>query len=140
VTAAYPAGPEAGREQESQGIGELIGEITTDLSRLFRQEVELAKAEMKQEAKKAGKASGMFGVAGIAGLMVIVLLSFALVYALDAIMPAGWAALIVAVLWGIVGAVAFVTGRKQIKQVNPVPQQTVETLKEDAQWLRNPTG
>lgn len=140
MTAAYPAGPPQAGHEESQGIGEIITEITSDLSRLFRQEVELAKAEMRQEAKKAGKAGGMFGVAAIAGLMVVVLLSFALVYALDAIMPAGWAALIVAVLWGIVGAVAFVTGRKQAKEINPVPQQTVETLKEDAQWLRNPTA
>jgi len=139
VTAAHPAGP-AGDPGESQGIGDIISEITSNLSRLFRQEVELAKAEMKQEARKAGRAGGMFAVAAVAGLMVIVLLSFALVYALDAVMPAGWAALIVAVLWAVVGAVAFAGARKQIKTVNPVPRQTVETLKEDAEWLRNPTA
>jgi hypothetical protein len=139
MTAAYPAGePRTG--QEEQGIGELIGEITSDLSRLFRQEVELAKAEVRVEAKKAGKASGMFGAAGLAGLMVIVLLSFALVYALDAIMPQGWAAVIVAVLWAIVGAVLFLRGKKLMAAVDPVPHQTVDTLKEDAQWIRNPTG
>jgi len=140
MTAAYPADPQTGHEPPEQGIGELIGDITNDLSRLFRQEVELAKAEMKVEAKKAGKASGMLVGAGLAGLMVIILLSFALVYALDAVMPQGWAAVIVAVLWAIVGAVLFSMGRKQLKTVDPVPQQTVETLKEDAQWLRNPTG
>jgi len=139
MTAAYPTDPHTGHE-EQQGIGELIGEITSDLSRLFRQEVELAKAEVKQEAKKAGKATGMFVGAGLAGLMVIVLLSFALVYALDAIMPQGWAAVIVAVLWAIVGAVLFLRGRKQLATVDPVPHQTVDSLKEDAQWLRNPTG
>jgi uncharacterized membrane protein YqjE len=139
VTAAYPAGPGTGHD-ESRGVGELITEITSDLSRLFHQEVELAKAEMRQEARKAGKAGGMFGVATIAALMVIILLSFAVVYALDAVMPAGWAALIVAVLWAGVGALAFVAGRKQAKSISPVPKQTVETLKEDAQWLRNPTG
>jgi len=140
MTAAYPAGQQTGHEPPEQGIGELIGEITNDLSRLFRQEVELAKAEMKVEAKKAGKAAGMLVGAGLAGLMVIILLSFALVYALDAVMPQGWAAVIVAVLWAIAGAVLFSAGRKQLKTVDPVPQQTVETLKEDAQWLRNPTG
>ena len=139
MTAAYPAGePRTGHEE--QGIGELIGEITSDLSRLFRQEVELAKAEVRVEAKKAGKASGMFAAAGLAGLMVIILLSFALVYALDAIMPQGWAAVIVAVLWAIVGAVLFLRGKKQMANVDPVPHQTVDTLKEDAQWIRNPTG
>ena len=139
MTAAYPAG-EPRTSHEEPGIGELIGEITSDLSRLFRQEVELAKAEVKVEAKKAGKASGMFAAAGLAGLMVIILLSFALVYALDAIMPQGWAAVIVAALWAIVGAVLFLQGKKQMATVDPVPHQTVDTLKEDAQWIRNPTG
>ena len=139
MTAAYPAG-EPRTSHEEPGIGELIGEITSDLSRLFRQEVELAKAEVKVEAKKAGKASGMFAGAGLAGLMVIILLSFALVYALDAVMPQGWAAVIVAVLWAIVGAVLYLQGKKQMATVDPVPHQTVETVKEDAQWIRNPTG
>ncbi|HEX8630415.1 MAG TPA: phage holin family protein [Catenuloplanes sp.] len=141
MTAAYPpAPPTGGDEHEHQPIGELIGEITQDLSRLFRQEVELAKAEMKVEAKKAGKGAGMLGAAAVAGLMVIILLSFAVVYALDAVMPQGWAAVIVAVLWAIVGAVLFMAGRKQMSTVNPVPQQTTETMKENAEWLRNPTG
>jgi hypothetical protein len=121
-------------------VGELIGEISDDLSKLFRQEVELAKAEIKQEATKAGKAAGMLGGAGFAGYMTVLLLSFALVYALSNVMDPGWAALIVAVMWGIVGAVLYSTGRKKIKDVDPVPHRTVETLKEDAKWLKNPTG
>ena len=78
--------------------------------------------------------------AGFAGYMVALFLSFALMFGLDAIMPTGWAAVIVAVLWGIAGAVLYTTGRKRMRDVSPVPQQTVDTLKEDAQWLRNPTG
>ena len=125
---------------DQPGIGELIGDITGDLSRLFRQEVELAKAEVREEAKKAGKAGGMLGGAAMAAYLAVVLLSFALVFALDAVMPLGWAALIVAVLWAAIGAVLYTAGRKQLKSVDPVPRQTAETLKEDAQWLRNPTG
>jgi uncharacterized membrane protein YqjE len=132
--------PRPGVEAEQPGIGELIGEITSDLSQLFRQEVELAKAEVREEAKKAGKAGGMLGGAAMAAYLVIVLLSFALVFALGEVMPLGWAALIVAVLWAIVGAVLYSAGRKQLKKVDPVPHRTAETLKEDAQWLRNPTG
>ena len=127
-----------GRSQ--QGIGEIIGEITGDLSRLFRQEVDLAKAEVRAEAKKAGKGSGMLAGAGVAALLVLILLSFALVYGLDAVMPQGWAAVIVAIIWAAIGAVLYSMGRKQLKTVDPVPRQTAETLKEDAQWLRNPTG
>jgi hypothetical protein len=129
----------ATRRSDDQSIGSLIAEVADDVSRLFRQEVELAKAEVKAEATKAGKAAGMLGGAGFAGYMVALFLSLALMFGLDAIMPTGWAAVIVAVLWGIAGAVLYTTGRKRMRDVSPVPQQTVETLKEDAQWLRNPT-
>ena len=123
-----------------QSVGDLLGDVTRDLSTLLRQEVELAKAEVKAEATKAGKAAGMLGGAGLAGYMVALFLSLALMFGLDAVMPAGWAAVIVAVIWGIAAAVLYSTGRRKMKDVSPVPQQTVETLKEDAQWLRNPTG
>jgi hypothetical protein len=121
-------------------VGELIGNISDDLSQLFRQEVELAKAELKQEAAKAGKAAGMLGGAGFAGYLAVVLLSFALVFGLSNVMDAGWAALIVAVIWAAIGAVLYANGRKKLKTVDPMPRRTVDTIKEDAQWLKNPTG
>jgi hypothetical protein len=139
MTTPYrPGVDEAGPDQP--GIGQLISEITGDISRLFRQEVELAKAEVRAEARKAGKAGGMLGGAALAAYLVVVLLSFALVFGLGAVMPLGWAALIVAVIWAVIGAVLYGAGRKQLKSIDPVPRQTAETLKEDAQWLRNPTG
>ena len=140
MTAPHPQNRIDPEEVAETSVGEMIGNISNDLSTLFRQEVELAKAELKQEASKAGKAGGMLGGAAFAGYLAVVLLSFALVFALDAIMPLGWAALIVAVIWGIIGAVLFVNGRKKLKTVDPMPRRTVDTLKEDAQWLKNPTG
>ncbi|BCJ49515.1 hypothetical protein Asp14428_09900 [Actinoplanes sp. NBRC 14428] len=140
MTAPYRAGPDHAEEVSATSVGELIGNISNDLSQLFRQEVELAKVEMKQEATKAGKAAGFLGVAAFAGYLATVLLSFALVFALGNVMDLGWAALIVAVIWGIAGAVLFANGRKKLKTVDPVPHRTVDTLKEDAQWLKNPTG
>jgi hypothetical protein len=139
MTAPYPTGDRS-EEVEQTSVGELIGNISNDLSTLFRQEVKLAKAELKEEAGKAGKAAGMLGAAGYAGHLTVLLLSFALVFALGNVMDYGWAALIVGVLWGIIGAVLFVNGRKKLKTVDPVPRRTTETLKEDAQWLKNPTG
>jgi len=138
MTRPYPdsARPEAGETS----VGELIGNISDDLSRLFRQEVELAKVEVKQEAAKAGRAAGMLGGAGFAGYLAVVLLSFALVFALANVMDAGWAALIVAVIWGVIGAVLYAAGRSRLKSVDPLPRRTVDTIKEDAQWLKNPTG
>ena len=103
-------------------------------------ELKLAKAEIKQEASKAGKAAGMLGVAGFAGYLAVVLLSFAAVFGLANVMDAGWAALIVAAVWAVVGGVLFAAGRTRLKTVDPVPHRTVGTLKEDAQWLKNPTG
>ena len=125
------------RDVEGRSVGELLGEVTGDLSRLMRQEVALAKVELKEEATKTGKASGMLAGAGAVGYLVLVFLSLALMFALDNVMGIGWAALLTAVLLGIVSAVLFVLGRNRLKQVNPTPEQTVETLKEDVQWARN---
>ena len=137
MTTAQPA---RDRAPQDASVGQLISDISDDLTTLFRQEVELAKAEIRQEARKAGKAAGMLGGAGFAGYMVALLLTLALVAALSNVMDPGWAALIVAVVWAVIGAVLFATGRQRMRTVSPVPRQTVETLKEDAQWLKNPTG
>src|SRR5690348_9392685 len=115
---------------EGTSVGQLIGEVTKDLSTLMRQELDLAKAELKVEAKKAGQGAGMFGAAGFAGYMVLLFLSIALWWALENVMDAGLAALIVAVLWGVIGAITFVMGRKKFREVNPKPERTVETLQQ----------
>ncbi|MEV4333184.1 phage holin family protein [Streptomyces sp. NPDC049597] len=120
-------------------MGELLTAVTSDLEQLFRQEVELAKAEVREEATKAGKAAGMYGGAGFAGSMVALFASLAAVFALANVMDAGWAALIVTGVWALVGAVLFVMGRARMRQVSPKPERTMETLKEDAQWARHPT-
>jgi hypothetical protein len=125
--------------EEPGSLGEIISDISAGLSDLFRREVELAKAELKTEAAKAGKAAGLFSGAGVAGLLTAIMLSFALVFGLGNVMDLGWAALIVAVIWAIAAATLFVVGRNRARTVSPVPQQTVQTLKEDAKWLKNPT-
>src|SRR6476619_7410147 len=110
---------EAGRpDVEGASVGALIGEVTKDLSVLMRQELELAKVELKVEAKKAGQGAGAFGAAGFAGYMVLMFLSFALWWALANVMDVGLAALIVAVIWGVVGAMAYAMGRKKFASVN----------------------
>ncbi|WP_410634943.1 phage holin family protein [Amycolatopsis sp. cmx-4-83] len=109
-------------------VGELLSNVMKDVSTLLRQEVELAKAETKAEAAKAAKGAGMFGGAGFAGYMVVLFLSVALWQGLENVMDGGWAALIVAAVWAIAGAVLFVTGRSEFRRVNPKPERTVETL------------
>jgi len=113
--------------------------VTSDLETLFRQEVELAKAELREEARQAGKAAGMFGGAGFGGYMVALFASLAAVFGLANVMDAGWAALIVTGIWAVIGGVLFVMGRSRMRGVSPKPEQTVETLKEGKQWARHPT-
>jgi F0F1-type ATP synthase assembly protein I len=146
---AQPMTEEGHPAVEGTSVGQLIGDVTRDLSTLMRQELELAKAELRADANKAtdevkaqgskaGKGAGMLAGAGVAGLMLAVFLSCALWWALENVMDAGLAALIVAVLWGVIAAVLFVVGRKQLKtidfsglkNINPKPEQTVETLQQ----------
>ncbi|MDQ1069056.1 hypothetical protein QFZ32_004496 [Streptomyces canus] len=128
---------------ESRGgdssVGELLSAVTSDVQTLFRQEVELAKHEVKQEATKAGKAAGMYGGAGFAGYMVLLFLSLAAVLGLANVMDGGWAALIVTAVWAVIAAVLYQRGRTRMRAVAPKPEQTVETMKENAQWARHPT-
>lgn len=110
-------------------LGDLLGEVTKDLSTLMRQELELAKAELRVSAKKSAKAGAMLGGAGYAGHITVLFLSITLWMALAYLIGLGWAALVVAVIWGIVAAILYVVGRKKIQEVEVAPQ-TVETLKE----------
>jgi putative superfamily III holin-X len=118
------------RDVSDASVGELIGEVTRDLSTLMRQELELAKAEVKQEATKAARAGGMLGAAGFAGYMVLLFASIAAWQGLAEVMPSGWAALIVAAVWAVAGAVLFAVGRQRMREVNPKPERTVETVSE----------
>lgn len=116
------------QKAESTSLGELLSEVTSDLSTLMRQELELAKAELKQSATRAGRGAGMLGGAGYAALMAVFFLSVALWWALGYLTGLGWSAVIVAVIWAIVAAVLFVTGRKQLKSVEGAPR-TVDSIK-----------
>ncbi len=120
----------SGRDVGNASVGELIGEVTRDFSTLMRQELDLAKAEVKQEAAKAARAGGMLGAAGFAGYMVLLFASIAAWQGLAEVMPPGWAALIVAVVWAVIGAVLFAVGRQRMREVNPKPERTVETVSE----------
>jgi uncharacterized membrane protein YqjE len=118
-------------------IGELVKGIASDLSTLMHQELELAKVEIKDEARKAGQSAGMLGAAGFAGYMVLLFLTLAGVFGLADAIGLGWAALVAAVVWATIGAVLFLTGRERLRRVR-TPEKTVETLKEDARWARHP--
>jgi uncharacterized membrane protein len=121
--------------QPDQSLSELFSTLTSDMSHLVRSEVELAKEEVRVEARKAGQAGGALGAAALLGYFTLLLLLFAAAWGLDAVLPTGLAFLVVAVVVGIVAAVLGVMGRNKLREVHPVPEQTIETLKEDAQWM-----
>jgi len=116
------------QKAESTSLGDLLSEVTADLSTLMRQELELAKAELRQSAMRAGRGAGMLGGATYGALMAVFFLSLALWWGLGHLMDLGWSAVIVAVIWGVIALILFLTGRKQLKSVEGAPQ-TVDTLK-----------
>ena len=121
---------------DERSLGEIVGNISQDLSTLVRQEMDLAKTELRQEATRAGKGIGMLAGAAIAGLLVLLFVSWALTWLLDNWMPVELAALITALLWAVVTAVLASAGRKTLREANPQLPQTQQTLKEDAAWVR----
>jgi hypothetical protein len=137
VTAAGNAGSGQARpDVEGSSVGELIGQLTGDLSRLMRQELELAKTEIQAEAVKAGRAGGMVGSSGVLAHLTLVFFALALMWALGNVMDLGWAALIVGALLATGAAALFVVGRRRLREIKPKPELTVETVKEDVRWAR----
>ena len=134
MTSQYP--DDAGDLRE-RPIGELLKQLSEETTRLVHQELELAKAELTQKGKQAGAGAGMFGGAGALGLAALGALTACFILALDAIMPAWLAALIVAVVYGIIAFVLVKQGQARIKAATPpVPEQTIETVKEDVEWAK----
>jgi uncharacterized membrane protein YqjE len=121
---------------DTKSLRELVSDMTTEVSQLFRAEIELAKTEAKEEAAKAARAGAMFGVGGFVGYLAVIMLSFAAAWALAAVIPDGLAFLMVGAVYAAIAAVCFLMGRKRIQEFSPVPQETVETLKEDVEWAR----
>lgn len=123
-------GADPAPDVSQQSVGQLLGEVSRDLSTLMRQEVELAKAEIKSEVAKAGKGAGMLGGAGFAGYLFVLFLSCAAWWGLANVLDIGLSALIVALVWGIVAAVLAMKGRTTLRRVNPTPERTIDTAKE----------
>ena len=116
---------------------ELVKQLSEQTSRLVRQEVELAKVELSEKGKRAGIGAGMFGGAGLFGLYALGALTAAAIAALATAVATWLAALIVAAVWAAVAGVMALTGKKKVQQaVPPVPEDTVESVKEDVQWTK----
>lgn len=124
-------------------MGELFKQLSEDLSTLVRQELKLAQLEMTEKGKKAGVGVGMFGGAGLLGLLAALTLTTCLVAALSTQMKVWVAALIVTVVYGALAGVLALQGKNRVSEATPpVPEQTVDSIKEDVQWAKTqlPSG
>jgi Putative Actinobacterial Holin-X, holin superfamily III len=110
-------------------VGELFSDVAADLSTLMRQEVELAKAEVRQSAVRAGRGAGLLAGAGISGHLVLIFVSVAAWWGLGDSTGHGWSALIVGAIWLVIAAVLGLLGRREISAISGVPQ-TTQTVKQ----------
>jgi uncharacterized membrane protein YqjE len=130
----------ADEQLRQQSTGELVKELSQQMSVLVRQEVELAKAEVSEKGRKAGIGAGLLGGAGVTGLLALGSLTAVLISAMALAIPVWAAALAVTVLWSAVAGVLALQGREKVREVgSPTPEKTVETVKEDVEWLKDRT-
>jgi hypothetical protein len=119
-----------------RSLGELVSQVGRDVSDLVEAQVELAKLEVRREVGTATRAGRDIAVAGVAGLLALVLLSFAAAWGLAELVQPGWAFLIVGAAWTAVAVALALVARRRMEGFTPVPEQTVDTLKEDVRWIR----
>ena len=134
-----PKGPTPETADEKP-VAELLGEMTSGITTLVRKELEMAVAEMKDEARQAAKAGGMLSGGALSGYLSLLFGSFGLAWWLDHKLPRPLAFFVVAALHGGAAAALLAQGRQEMQQVDPVPQQTVETAKETVEWAKAQTG
>ena len=122
-------------KQPDKSLGDLFGDLGSELTTLVRQEMELARTEARLEVRRAAQAGAAFAAAAVAGLLFLMFISAALAWLLDQWMNTALAFLIVAVLWAIVALIAVQSGKQRAADIEPMPR-TVETLKEDVEWAK----
>ncbi len=125
--------------KDDRSIGELIAELSRETVALVRQEVQLAKAEMSQKASRVGKNVGFLIVGGVVAYTGLLAIVAAVIIVLGGVIPLWLSALVVGLVIAAVGAFLVAKGANTLRQEAPTPQETIETLKEDREWLRDQT-
>jgi uncharacterized membrane protein YqjE len=131
------ADPHGTNDLRERPTSELLKQLSDQTTTLVRQEIELAKLELQEKGKKAGIGAGMFGGAGVFGLYAVGALTATIILALATFLPGWVAALIVTVIYGAIAGVLALRGKSQVKEATPpMPEQAVETTKEDVRWVK----
>ena len=124
------------RAMENKPLGDLFSDLAGEMSELVRKEVALAKVEVGQKAKYVGKNVGYLVVGGSVAYAAMLTIIAGIVMLLDKVMPNWGAALLVGVVVGVVGWLLISKARAALQATDMTPQQTVESLKEDAAWVK----
>jgi uncharacterized membrane protein YqjE len=130
---------QGGPDMRDRSVADLVKELSQETSELVRQELALARAELREQGKRAGTGAGMLGGAGVAGLLTLGSLTAMVIALLDTTMATWVAALIVTVVWAVVAGVLALQGRNKIKEATPPAPRTVDTVKEDVRWAKTRT-
>ena len=130
------AAPARRAEAEERPLGELLAEATGELRTLFHKELELARVETKDQIAEAGRAGALLGATALVAFLAVLLLSFGAVWGLAEVVPTGVAFVVVGAVYAVLAALFFSQGRRRMAKVRPVPEQTIETLKEDIEWAK----
>ena len=131
------AGQHPGEDVRDRPVGELVKQLADQTSTLVRQEIDLAKAELTLKGREAGRGAGLYGAAGVVGLLAAGALTAFLIMLLDGALANWLSALIVGVVFAAVAGALAMAGRNRMKRAAPpVPEQTVETVKEDVEWAK----
>lgn len=123
---------------QDASLGDLVAAATQNLSTLMKQEVQLAKIEIKREVVAAGKGAGLLGGAGALGVLGGIFVSIALAYALNEVLPTFLSFLLVGVVYLVVAGLLALIGKKSLSKVGP-PEKTIATVKDDVAWAKHPT-
>jgi uncharacterized membrane protein YqjE len=127
-------------ELRDRPVGELLKRLASETTTLVRQELELAKAEMREKAGRAGPGFGMWGAAGVTALLALGSLTAFVILALDGALANWLSALIVGLVYAAIAGLLYLRGKQRVEEAgSPVPEQTIETIKEDVQWAKHPT-
>ncbi len=123
-------------EKSEPTVGDLLGTLANSTASLMRQEVRLVTTEMAQKATHAGRAVGMVGLGGAVLHAGVLVLAVALVFGLAAVVPTWLSAVIVGALATLTGAMMLAKGLGTLRNLDLVPRQTLNTLKDDGAWVK----
>jgi uncharacterized membrane protein YqjE len=125
--------------QADRSLADVLQDIVANIQEIVRSEVRLAKAEIREEGLKAGRAAAMLGAGALLGVYAIGFLLFTGVRALELVVAPWLAGLIVTVVVALTAAVMIQVGRKRFQLVHPTPEKTIQTVKENVEWVKDRT-